>query len=113
MYSLLALNGSVTSVVERNMAISKEIKTSTNEKPLFIMLDMKARGIVSNRRERQECDEREMINTLAMEAYLVCPHCTHLTCWFHPWLIGRLIDKGGGLMLVVTIRKSMICLGNP
>src|SRR6266542_4484393 len=104
MYSLLALNGSVTSVVERNMAISKEIKTLMNEKPLFIMLDTKAGGIVLNRRERRECNEREMINILAMEAYLVCPHCTHLICWFHPWLIGHLIDKGsGGLMLVVTI----------
>jgi len=96
------------------MAISKEIKTSMNEKPLFIMLDTKAGGIVSNRRERQECDKREMINTLAMEAYLVCPHCAHLTCWFHPWLISRSIDEGGGgLMLVVAIRKSTICLGNP
>ena len=54
------------------MAISKEIKTSTNEKPLFIMLNMKAGGIVLNKRERRECDEREMINTLAIEAYLVC-----------------------------------------
>src|SRR6266545_4076550 len=113
MYSLSALNGSVTSVVERNMVISKEIKTLINEKP-FIMLDMKAGGIVLNRRERRECDKREMINTLAMEAYLVCPHCAHLTCWFHPWLISRSIDEGGGgLMLVVAIRKSTICLGNP
>jgi len=54
------------------MAISKEIKTLTNEKPLFIMLNMKAGGIVSNKRERRECNEREIINMLAMEAYLVC-----------------------------------------
>ena len=65
----------------------------------MLNMNLKAGGIVSNRRERQECDERDLTNTLAMEAYLVCPHCARLTHWFHPWLIGRSIDEGGGLML--------------